>query len=266
MLRHFPRAAALAFAWLMAASLRAAEPAQTNALWFPVGEETFYDLRWGFIPVGQTHVTTGWTNDAGRDVIFIRYDTHSYKVIETLYPVEIFMESLIDPATFLPIRFTKRSREGTRRSQEVTEFDHAGRVAHWKSLLRNKQKDVPIEADTRDMISLMYYLRREPFRAGQVIRQRVMSDDKVYDLTIRGTAVEDVALDRYGKVRSVRLDPEAAFDGLFIHKGKISIWVSDDARRVCTRIVGEVPVASVRVQLAEVRGPGKDAWVARPAQ
>ena len=60
--------------------------------------------------------------------------------------------------------------------------------------------------------------------------------------------------------------PVAAFNGLFERNGKLQVWVSKDARQLCTRIVGEVPVASISITLAEVRGPGHDAWVTKPAK
>mgnify|MGYP003608209239 CR=1 FL=1 len=259
------RLASLVVAALLALAPRPAA-AQTNALWFPVGEETIYQLNWGVLPVGQTHVTTAWTNHAGKTVLAIRYVTRTNKVVEKLYPVDIFMETLIDADTFLPIRFIKRAREGRHRSDEETHFDYARGVARWKSLLKNKEKEIAIDDDTRDLVALMYYLRRTPFEPGQTRQYRVLTDAKVYDLTLRVGASEPVKLDRYGAVPSVRVEPEAAFNGLFQRKGKLTLWVSQDERRLCTRMVGEVPVASVRITLAEVRGPGQDAWVKVPAK
>ena len=39
---------------------------------------------------------------------------------------------------------------------------------------------------------------------------------------------------------------------------------STDARRVCTRIKAAVPVASIKLKLDEVKGPGKDFWRGGP--
>ncbi len=238
--------------------------AQTNVLPFPVGEETFYDLHWGMLPVGESHITTGLTNHQGRTVLAIRYFTRTNKLVETLYPVSIQMETLIDPDTFLPIRFTKKAQEGRRRTDEVTDFNHAAGTATVQNRLKNKTKVVPIQADTRDLVALMYHMRGTPFVPGSTRQYQVFTDDKIYDLTLKMGAVEKVSLSRYGKVDSVKVDPEAAFNGLFVRKGKLEIWVSNDDRRICTRIVGEVPVASVHIVLREVRGPGTDRWV-KPA-
>ena len=37
----------------------------------------------------------------------------------------------------------------------------------WKSLLKDKQKDFDIEADTRDLMGLMYWIRKEPIRENE---------------------------------------------------------------------------------------------------
>jgi hypothetical protein len=239
--------------------------AQTNAIWFPVGEETYYDIYWGMLPVGQTHVITGWTNHQGRTVLSIRYFTRTNKVVEQLYPVNINMQTLIDPDTFLPIRFTEKAMEGRKRTDDLTVFDYAAGTATVTSRVRNRTTVVPIGPDTRDLIALMYYLRRAPFVSGTTLTNRVFADGKVYDLALRVGAREKVPLDDYGKVDCVHIDPEAAFNGLFVRKGKLEIWVSADARQLCTKILGEVPVASIRIVLSAVKGPGTDRWV-KPAQ
>lgn len=242
-----------------------AGPSVTNmpALWFPVGEELIYRIYWGPVPVGTTRVTTEWVEEEGRRLVAIRYRTRSNKVIEKIYPVDDFIESLVDPAKFLPVRFTKKLSEGRYHVEEVTTFDHARLTAHWISKLKNKAKDFAIEADTRDIVSLMYYLRSAPFVPGENRHIRVMADEKIYDLWVKVGKVEGVNLPAYGKVDSFYIEPKAAFQGLFLRQGKAWLWVSTDERRLCTKMVGSARVASIRVVLCEVRGPGTDFWVRR---
>ncbi|HKL21458.1 MAG TPA: hypothetical protein VJ904_06605, partial [Tichowtungia sp.] len=63
------------------------------------------------------------------------------------------------------------------------------------------------------------------------------------------------------KIPSLRMVPEAKFDGLFVRKGKAMMWVSRDARRLLTYAKVKVPLGSVRVKLLEVKGPGDDFWM-----
>ena len=62
-------------------------------------------------------------------------------------------------------------------------------------------------------------------------------------------------------VPSVKLKPTATFEGLFVRKGEMEVWVSTDPRRIITMASAKIPVASIRLVLDEVKGPGDDFWV-----
>ena len=236
--------------------------AYQDELWFPVGETISYRISTGAICGWGTTVTTSeWIEEDGKTYLRIQMRTKSNGVLKALYPVDDLMESIIDPVTFLPIRFTKKLKEGKYRCNEVTTFDHANQEAQWKSLLRDEEKEYPIDEDTRDLISFMYYMRALGVQPGTKGEYRVMADEKIYDLFVQAGREEKLKLRNYGKVKVVRMDPEAAFDGLFVRKGKMQLWVSNDERMLCTQIKAKVPVASVRIVLDKVSGPGTDRWV-----
>jgi hypothetical protein len=237
------------------------EAAADPELWFPVGETIRYKIYWSKVPVAESTASSQWVEEHGRRLIAIRFRTKSNKVISTVYPVDDFIESVIDPATFLPVRFSKKLSEGRYRCDEVTTFDHANGVATLENRRSNTTKEYPIDPDTRDLISFMYYMRTADFPVGTRQEFRVMADEKVYDLFVKALKIEKVKLRRFGKVKSVLLEPEAAFDGLFVRKGKMRLWVSEDERRIITRASIKVPVAGVHLKLDKVTGPGDDRWI-----
>ena len=239
-------------------------PPQTAAVtnfWFPIGEELVYHAYWGVLMVAETRTTATWTNYNDRPVIALRVRSRSTKFLSAIYPVDDTIETLVDPATFLPLRFTKILNEGRYHTHEETIFDHAALRARWKNYRRGTEKEFAIEPQTRDLMALMYYLRQSAFVPGTQMEFRVMSDEKMYDLSVKVQDRESVEVGNYGKRPSIRLEPEAAFEGLFVRKGKLTLWVSDDDRRVMTRILAVVPVANVRINLMEIHGPGEDFWI-----
>jgi len=230
---------------------------------FNVGEELVYKVYWGFIPVGKTRIVSRWIEEDGRRLLAIRYRTRSNRFIAAIYPVDDLIESIIDPTTFLPVRFVKKLKEGHRRNDEVTTFDFEKGEAHWVDYFKKRTKTYPIDPDTRDIVSFMYFMRAHRFESGERREFRVMADEKIYDLFVSAGDIEEVKLKRFGRVKSIRLEPEAAFEGLFVRKGKVTVWVSRDDRSLVTRMVGSIPVASIHVVLWEVRGPGDDFWIQR---
>ena len=230
-------------------------------LWFPVGEEIHYRVYWGRIPVGTTVISTEWVEKYGRTLLAIRMRTQSNRVLDRIYPVDDVIESIIDPHTFLPLRFTKNLSEGRYRAHEITKFDYENNIAYWRSLTREREDTFELEPDTRDLVSFAYYMRKVGFTPGETRQFRVMADDKIYDLWLEARDYESIRLRNYGRVSSIEVEPEAAFEGLFVRRGRIVFWVSDDDRRVLTQMQGQIPVASIRLVLDHVRGPGDDRWI-----
>ena len=247
------------FLGLLAVPSLRAEPGSN--LWFEVGEKLVYQVNWGFIPVGTSVVTTEWIEEDGRRLLAIRFKTVTNHVVEKLYPVDDLVESIIDPDTFLPLRFVKRLNEGDYHCDELTVFDYKTLKARWEAKTSGKVKEFDIEADTRDIVSFMYFMRSTGFKAGDERAFRVMADEKIYDLTVKADKMETFGVGRFGKVPCVKLEPQAAFGGIFVRKGRMWMWVSDDSRHLCTKLAAQVPVAKVYIYLEEVHGPGEDFWV-----
>lgn len=234
-----------------------------SGLWFPMGETLDYRIYWGVIPVGSSHVTTEWIAEDGRSLIAIRLRTKTNNFLSTLYPVNDFLEAIVDPETFLPVRFSKKLSEGRYRADETTTFDHKNLKATWTSRRSGKIETYDIDPDTRDVVTFMYYLRRKQFEPDTVNKYRVMADDKVYDLIVNAQKVDTIKLEHFGKLPCLRFEPEAKFGGLFVRKGRMWMWVSQDERRIATKISAQVPVASITLWLDQVGGPGEDFWVTK---
>jgi hypothetical protein len=258
-LRRFASVGLLTAALVVLFPLRslAAKP----ELWFPVGEKITYQASWGGIPVAEALVWTEWIEEDGRDLLAIRVTIKTGSVMSKIYPVNDFLESVVEPATFLPLRFTRNLSEGRYRLHEVTTFDHQALKGHWKHLLKNHEETFAIETDTRDFLSFMFAMRRTAFQAGSNYTYRVMADEKLYDLTVEGLKTESLHLSGYGWVKSLKVEPKATFQGLIARVGRVFMWVSQDSRRLCTKATVSVPVASVKVLLKKVEGPGEDFWI-----
>lgn len=257
----------LAFSGLFSAVL--AEPAAPGLpwddpvpeLWFPVGEEIEYEVHWGIFMVGEATAKAEWLQRDGRRLLALTMKAQSNGIVEKLYPVKETLQTILDPVTFLPLSFEKESHEGRHDYHELTTFDHAARQGHWRSLLSDKKKDFEIDADTRDLMGLMYWIRKDPIRAGETREYRVMTDEKMYELIIEAGKPDTVALDNYGKVACIKMEPKGKFNGMFVRKGRMWLWVSDDPRFTICRIAASVPVASIKIMLKNVRGPGDDFWI-----
>ncbi len=231
---------------------------------FPVGEQLRFRAYWSWVPVAYAHVWTEWIQENGRWAIALRLRTRSAAVLNAVYPVDDFFETIVDPATLRPLRFVKKMNEGNNRYDEITQFDYESGTARWTSRLRNREKVLPIEPDARDIFSFLYWLRDREFEPGETVSYRVWADNKIYTVLPKPVAREVVNVPEFGPVPCTRFEPEAEFNGLFIRKGRVRVWVFDGEPRLAMRVDAEVPVASVRVYLTEVIDPAGSRWRPQP--
>mgnify|MGYP002640363091 CR=1 FL=1 len=229
---------------------------------FPIGEELTYTVSWNGIPVAQVVATTEMDTLDGREVLALRMRTKTYAFFNKVFKVEDFHESLIDPKTFLPIRYTKNLKEGRYRCHEVTTFDFVEKKATYEHQLNGTKKTYAIDVDTRDLLSFMYFMRSESLEENKNPTYRMMADEQIYDLILHTYDIDKISLPNYDdKVLSLKMFPEAMFDGLFVRKGKATIWVSRDPRRLLTFAKIKVPFGRARIKLQAVNGPGNDFWI-----
>ena len=107
----------------------------------------------------------------------------------------------------------------------------------------------------------MYFMRSVQLEENQVPRYRLMADEKIYDLILHTYDIDQISLPDYEEnVPSLKMFPEAMFDGLFVRKGKATVWVSRDPRRLLTFAKIKVPFGRARITLQAVNGPGNDFW------
>jgi hypothetical protein len=272
--RRQPLAGVLPLLALMAAAAAAApgtnapaaSAAPTNGpdFWFPVGEELRYSVSWGILPVGETSAATSWVQTNGQRRLLIAYRARSNRVLRQIYPVDDHMTSLVDPDGFRSVEFRMVMREGRHNRHEVTTFDYPGGKAVWAPVSGNKTRTFSIDADTHDLLALMFYARRDGFRSGSNRTFRALADGKVRDLPVDVDGIENVRVPGYGKVECLRLKPRLEFEGFFVSTGGITAWVSNDRHCICTRANVSIPVGSITVELEEVRRPdGRPPWPKR---
>jgi hypothetical protein len=254
-------AAAVADETNLPAATRPPPPASgpTN-LWFPVGEGLVYRTYWGVIPVGKARIQSAWLQAGTQTLFSVRYRARSNRVLALIYPIDDRAELLVDPISFLPLRYTVNMSEGRHRSLEVTTFDHQALVGTWESVWSKKKKTFPLESDTRDIVTFLYHARQRQLAAGEKSKYRVMADDKIYDLWLEALKEETLRLPGFGKVSSLKIKPTAAFNGLFVRKGEMRVWISTDPRRILLKLEADLPFANIRAVLSEVHGPGEDFW------
>ena len=234
---------------------------------FPVGETLRYTIYWGWIAVGESVATTDWVLEDEEWLLRIQFRTKSNGILSAIYPVDDLVQTWVDPDTLRPMVFRMQLSQGDRVKDETTHFDWDTLEARYVRVREDRDDEVKtydIRPDTRDIVSFMYFMRKTAFENKTTYEYEVMSDEKLYDLTVKTQKEESVKLDTYGKVPSLRMVPTAEFDGAIIRRGEMRIWITTEGRQLMTKLWVDTPFANVRLLLKSVEGPGEDSWQEEP--
>jgi len=152
---------------------------------------------------------------------------------------------------------TDKIEESGKRSRVLeAEFDHKTRKVIWREKSPNPQGgafdfDEPIQ----DVLTVIYYMRMQKLDVGNTFTVPVTDAGKVFRLTV--TARETKEIDTVlGKVKAVRIEP-AMFGAtsLVRARGQLSIWITDDERRLPVRAQLKVDLGTFDIKLKRVTYP-----------
>lgn len=251
-----PRAEAPSFLW----------PRVENTAFGP-GERLVFSIRYGIVPAGEARLevlpSEIW---AGRTVYPLRSTARSHPALDVLFKVRDESLSWVDAESLVSLRFFQDIREGLyRRKKETTVDPLAGRflARRWKKGVESR-KEGPTAPFVQDPLSCLYFLRTLSLEVGQIHTLDVRAGSDAGPLRVRVAARETVKVPA-GRFECFRLEPTAVGEGLFNAQGRLTVWVTADARRWPVLLKSKVAVGSFSAELREAVPAGSSPGAALSA-
>ncbi len=149
-------------------------------------------------------------------------------------------ESQVEPNDFYAMRTTKKDEQGKRVRTSEAVFDQEARKVEFTERDPNNAQAAPrvitavLEGPTQDIVSAIYFLRTQPLTPGQTMTLAISDSGRVFQVPATVVAEKKKMKSVLGKVEVVRVDIELFGPGRPVEegKGKMSIWVTNDERRV----------------------------------
>jgi hypothetical protein len=235
--------------WLLAGNVSASLPSIDPPAALPaVPERLYYAVSWVGVRVGEsTLMVEGLVEEEDGPAYHLTSTTRSNHVLRLLYPVRTRVESVVDAAHFLPVRFSIHGRQGFRTRDRQLYFDQAGHSVALE--MDGRRRVYPTVDSVQDPLSALYYYRRmATMTEGEVVRIPVHERKRPKEIVVTAGPVETVKT-RAGTFEAVRLKVRQGDDGLFLHEGDLTIWITADQRRLPVRVVGKVTLGTVVAEL-----------------
>jgi hypothetical protein len=231
---------------------------EVKAPWMK-GEKLTFSLGWGFITAGSATLEVRPTLDGKTE--FLTYATGN-KTINKIYPVNDTVYTRVRNKGLMTEVFRKRLHEGTFHNTSVIRFDRKGEKA-WLSdtvftdmktrkVKRSADTAVTIQGAEHSIMSAFYLVRTLPLKVGETSRFSAVSGKKRYELKVIVHGRETIK-SVLGEVPCIKVEPVLDGDGIFVSKGRIFIWLTDDERRIPVLMECEIALGSIKAKLLEAK-------------
>jgi len=223
-----------------------ADSTGVRALGFGPGEKMVFNITYGIITAGEaTLEIAGLTEYQGHTCYNIQSKTMSNRFFSSVYKVRDKIVSYIDTEQLCSRYFYKRLREGDYKKTVEISFDHDAGLARYSN-----GQEYETTPGVQDVLSAFYYVRSLDLKPGQEYAVPAHSSRKTYDLKVLVHRREHVKVPA-GEWDCLVVEPIIEGEGLFKHEGRLTLYLTDDERKVPVLIQTKVPVGTIDVELKE---------------
>lgn len=182
-------------------------------------------------------------------------------------------ESYVDPASLLILRTTKLDEQGKRVRVSESVFDRATNLQTWTERNPNDAQAQPrvvknvLDGAAHDFISAIYFLRTQELKPGQTLELVVGDSGETFRVPVRVVGRKTLKT-VVGRVQTLRVEVGLFGAGRLVgdRKGEMSIWITDDARRLPVRAQLKADVGTLDIKLKQVSGGAADASAGKKAK
>lgn len=231
------------------------EPAANTA--FKPGEKLEFIIKYEFVAGGTaTMEVTEGPVIGGRQTINLMSRARSNNFIDAFFKVRDFNGSAIDKISLASLHFHQNLKEGKYHVIRNTALDYNEGTYTYEKIYKGKttQRSGELAQPVQDILSAFFKTRTLPLKPGQSYAIDVFSDQEVYPLNVKvGDEIESIRVPA-GRFECIRIDPTIKGDAIFkAREGRMTIWLTNDARRMPVLIRSRVAVGSFDAELVKYR-------------
>jgi len=211
---------------------------------FGVGEYLEFSVNYNVLRAGTaTMSVVGVERVDGHDCYKMVTTAKSNSIVSTFFEVKDRVESFMDVGGLYSRRFEKHLREGKYIKDEIVHIDQCARLAFYAD-----GDTTEILPATQDALSSLYFVRTLDLEAGGLLSFPNHSGKKNYPMRVRVLGREKIKT-RAGKFNCIVVEPRMKSEGIFKHKGRLTVWLTDDHRKMPVRMKSSVTIGSITAEL-----------------
>ncbi len=214
-----------------------------------VPEKFVYYIYWSGIRAGMA--TLDFENTPKGIIIQSRATSATF--ISIFYRVDDVAGSMLYSDGY-PRNYTLKIREGRHRRHKVTDFamkpEDGPQKVIYNNKLDNETVEFYLEKQAFDPLSGLYEIRKRQLEVGRSEYLDIFDSKKLWKVEIEVLRKERVKV--LGKeFDAIVIKPNLKSEGIFMKKGEIYIWLTDDEKKIPVMIKSKVKIGSIVIKLTE---------------
>ena len=247
------------------AQLNTGDPIQPNRIVidqkvndaFQDGEWFRFRMRYGFLNASYATATVRETTFKDQAVYHVAATGKTTGFARWFFKVDDYFDSYFEKDIVRPIRFVRNISEGNYKRHVEIDFDHNTQSGIMHDLLRKTKTEIDFALNLQDLVSTFYFLRNhfdlEGIQVGETASLHMIYDKKPFAFRFRFLGYENVKT-KFGVVPCVKFRPYVEEGRIFKKESGLSLWVSNDNNRIPIKVVAELSVGSLDVDLVGFKG------------
>ncbi len=218
---------------------------------FKAGESLRFSVQYGFIKAGSAWLevpeVTEWQ---GHKVWRLVARAESNGFFDKVYKVRNRIESFWDHDGRFSRRYFEDRHEGHYTANDTMVYEPDSSRMRYKN-----GQTFTVPGPVQDALSSFYTTRFLPLPVGGRVTFDYHASRKTAPMEVRVLGRETIKTPA-GKFDCVVIEPLLKAGGIFKNKGRLVIWLTDDARRMPVLMKSKVAIGSVKVVLQEIKTGG----------
>ncbi len=222
---------------------------------FAPGEKLTYKISWSTVidaGISVMEVRSGSTVN-GRQTYDLVSTTHSVGVVDLFYPVQDKIVSIVDAAELYSLSFNLLEYHGKKTRSRNMIFDQENGIVR-DTVNQDPPEQFTIPPHVKDAFSSLYYVRTlRDLTVGKTIVVDVHDSGKNWAVEVHILAKEKITTPA-GVFDTVKVRTYPKYEGVFMNKGEIYIWFTDDTRKIPVLMKSIISIGSIVATLTEMSG------------
>jgi hypothetical protein len=223
---------------------------------FRPGEILTYEVSWSKILSAGTAIMKVEEERLpdGREGLKFVVTGRTTGMVDRIFPVNDTVQSVFDPLLMQSLSYSLRESFGKKKRLRVMVFDHPNNTVVSK-LNEDPAETLAAPDRVQDALSSLYYLRTmDDFIPGKTHVVNIIDSGKNWSVEVSTLGREKVVTPA-GEFDTIKIKTYPKHQGVFMNKGEVFIWLTDDNRKIPVLLKSTLKVGSFVFTLTEAR-PG----------